>query len=394
MRTASRLLAAAAVVLTGVVAQPHPAAAAESISSGPWAGSALAGGPTTVEASSYNLGGVFRRSNFDRQVAITVSASPSGSGSCKVAPVEFTPASTPRSFSAPLAIPCNGIYSLVATAVTTDNNAFLQPESVTLSRTVRVVAPAPTVTGVNAAGSGRSVTVTWDNMQPRAADLSGYVVERQIGSGPFDVIATPSASSQSMTDRNLPAEGGTATYRVSSLRSSPDGTLTSPASAGASASFDAVPTTTTTGGSAAGGDGGSGGTDGSGSGGTGSGSSSGGGTTGGAGGTPGRPASGRDRVTAPRVFAGTFLPPLLRPAAETIQTTPTTADPGFDEELPFGDRELGAEDPVLPNDAMASILTDGESGRGLVIPMGTALVLAMWAVHLRLLARAAARAPE
>jgi hypothetical protein len=37
---------------------------------------------------------------------------------------------------------------------------------------------------------------------------------------------------------------------------------------------------------------------------------------------------------------------------------------------------------------MASVYTEGNAGRGMVIPVATALVMALWAVHLRMLARA------
>jgi hypothetical protein len=86
------------------------------------------------------------------------------------------------------------------------------------------------------------------------------------------------------------------------------------------------------------------------------------------------------------VYSGTFLPPLLRPATQTL-SPPTTADTGFEESLPY---EQGPNDAVLPGgESLASIDTHGQAGRGLVIPVATALVLAIWAVHLRMLARAA-----
>ena len=72
---------------------------------------------------------------------------------------------------------------------------------------------------------------------------------------------------------------------------------------------------------------------------------------------------------------------------------PTTIDGGFAGELPYDDSEPGEEDPVLPDDELASLFTDGAAGRGMAIPIATALVLAVWAFHLRFLARASRPIP-
>jgi hypothetical protein len=68
-----------------------------------------------------------------------------------------------------------------------------------------------------------------------------------------------------------------------------------------------------------------------------------------------------------------FFPPLLSPP-----------DEGFDEQLPFEDREPGDEEAILPDDLASSPIS---AGRGLVVPFATGLVLAVWALHLRFLAR-------
>jgi len=220
-----------------------------------------------------------------------------------------------------------------------------------------------------------------------APDLSGYTVERKLGDGSFASVSNLDSGTTSYLDTDLPPEGGDATYRIRSTRPSPSGEKVSAASADAPAAFAAVPTTTTD----------TTGAGGSGSAAVGSGGSSGSGATGSSSGgsaqswlathglqsaSSGGSAPG---VGPPRVFSGTFLPPLLRPASQTVSTT-TTLDTGFNESLPY---ERGAENPVLPKDAMASIVTDGRGGRGMAIPVATALVLAIWAVHLRMLARAA-----
>jgi hypothetical protein len=387
-----RALAVVATVVAAFLLLAPAARAAESIPSGNWAGSSLNAGPSKVEVGSYQLSGTFRR-GLDRQVEVTVSASPAGSGACAVKPTKLPWANTPRSFNVTLAIPCNGTYTLVAKAATTDDNFFLPHDEASLDRQVKVAAPAPTVTGVEATAEGRAITVSWDDMVGAAPDLAGYVVERKIGDGDFEELATADAATLSYDDTALPAAAGEATYRVFATRPSPDGDKVSAASDEAATPFVAAPRTTDS--SGTGSDTGTGTGSGTGTG-TASGNPS---PTDGFGSTgpDGQPVAGgsgtsggsRGRVSPPKVFSGTFLPPLLRPASQAIQTTPTTADPGYEDALPYGDREQGAEDPVLPSDGMASIFTDGQPGRGMAIPVATALVLLVWALHLRMLARAA-----
>ena len=367
-----RSVAAVAATVLAVLCIAPTAWAGESIPEGNWGGSALVAGPATVESASYTLSGTFQRS-FNRQVEVTVAADPAGTGACAVAPVTLPRANTPRAFDVTVPIACNGTYTLAAHAVTTEYNEYLGTESATLDRTVVVAAPAPTVTGVQATAAGRAITVSWDDMLDDAPDLTGYVVERKIGAGSHKVLATLDVDEQSFRDSKLPSEGGDATYRLFATRPSPAGELVSGASDEVATAFVAAPTdpTDTTGSTGGtGGTGDNGGTDGTGAGST----------------SSGNPGSRATPVRPPSAFSGTFLPPLLRPASQTLSTTPTTADTGFDETLPY---PAGEEDPILPNDAMASILTEGQASRGMAIPVATALVLAIWAFHLRMLARAA-----
>jgi len=371
------LIATLTILVTAVVLLPAPTAgAAESVPSGAWAGSALDPGPGAIDGDAYRLSGTFRH-RFNRPVQIEVTASPAGSGPCSVSSVALPSANTPRAFSATLRIPCNGTYTLVATAVTTDSNPVVGAEAVALDRRISVAAPAPEVTGLSVDGGGRSVTVTWDDMRGAAPDLDSYVIERKLGDGDFEEIDRVSPDAKASIDENLPAKGGEATYRVLAVRPSPGGLLLSSSGEEAATTFDDAPTDPTTGpggGSGTGGTGGGGG--GSGGGGTGS---------GGGGSTPGPRGT---SVAPPRVFSGTFLPPLLRPAAQTLSTTPTTIDDGFTDALPY-EQEAGDEEAVLPEGAMASVTSERAAGRGMAIPLATALVLAVWAFHLRLLARAA-----
>lgn len=389
MRRSLALLTAAVTALLSAGFLVAPAAgAAESVPEGAWAGSALDPGPTTVDANAYRLSGTFRH-RFNRSIEIRVSTSPKGSGPCAVSPAVLPSAATPRAFNVVLTIPCNGTYTIAATAVTTDNNAIVGPEAVALDRRISVAAPAPQVTGLTAEADGRSVTVSWDDMRGAAPDLDHYTVERRIDDGDYEEIAELAPDEQSFTDEDLPADGGEATYRVLSARPTPGGIVTSQSSEEAATPFDAAPTTTGPDGGSGPGSGGAGDGGGpSGTGGSGSGSGSVSGSDGGAAGAGRRSTP----VMPPRVFSGTFLPPLLRPVTQTT-APPTTLDDGYRDALPYeqeaGTEEAGAEDPVLPDGAMASITAERGPGQGMVVPLATALVLAAWAFHLRLLARAA-----
>jgi len=81
----------------------------------------------------------------------------------------------------------------------------------------------------------------------------------------------------------------------------------------------------------------------------------------------------------------------LRPAAQTI--TSTTVDPGYDGVLPYGARSGSNAPAGSDEDGVSSITSSEEPRRGMVIPVATALVLAIWAFHLRVLARAARPIP-
>lgn len=350
------------------------AGANESISSGNWANSGLdPATPGSGLIGSYELKGTFRHS-VNRDVQITVTADPAGTGACAVVPASLEPGPTPRAFDVTVAFPCNGAYKIIATATTT-NNAVLAVESATLDRNIAISAPSPVVTGLHVRVRERLADLTWNDMTTAAPDLTGYIIERKIDKGSFTQLNRVAASDRTYTDSHLPSKGGQATYRVLATRPSPDGEQVSPSAQEGSGTFASAPTTDS---SVPGGTGGMDGaiaTDG-----TGVPGSDG---TGGSGGSS-SPGSGGASVTPPRIFFGSFLPPLLRP---TI-TTPTTSDTGFNEVLPYGKRPTSSPDD-LPGEGLSSISSGATPRRGMVIPVATALVLASWAVHLRMLARAA-----
>lgn len=377
MRRPLASVGAAALTLLLVI---QPAGADEEITSGAWAGSSLDDGPTRVEVGSYLLEGDFRRSSVNRDIEVTLSVEAELEDACDIVPIILPVDQTPTPFSEVLSIPCNGTYRLIATANTVNNNAVLPPESAELDRIdVKVVAPAPPVSGFEMDARRRIIDLRWNDMRGAAPDLTGYSVQRKINGGSFAELERVGVGVQSYQDDSLPVQGGTATYRVLAARPSPEGERLSPSATERSTSFPSGSTGGGTGGSTGGGSGSTGGSGGSG-GSTGSGGTGGsGGTTAGTGGT------GSGGVRSPRLFAGTFLPPLLRPASETLGTT-TTVDPGFSGVLPYDPRNPGRA--ATPEGSLDSLGEAEAPRRGMLIPVATALVLATWAFHLRVLARA------
>lgn len=400
-RGARAWLGAAAVAALGLVVGVAPSASAAPQD---WAGSEIL--TTASAATTTPVQASFTRTSWGDNprllVRTTISAPADQPSGCQLA--QATP---PTNVSwvagrfvteATLSTNCNGTYGLLVSAALQNRScvgqlcdSYRTVDTFDLTGTIAISAPGPDVNARVEDGTGRAVVIRWDEPEGLPPDFLGYRVQRQSAKGSWATIATLDApkAPTSFTDADPPAAGGDITYRVLSRRAGPDGEVMStggsPATATVEPSPDGSGGTTgdggTTGGGAAGdpsGDGSAGG------------STSGGSTTAGGGSTSsggaGRP---NGRVAAPRVgITGAFLPPLLQPRVPTVAgaSTTTTVDDGFDESLPY---EPGEEDPVLPDDEMASIVTGEAAGRGMAIPIATALVLAVWAVHLRVLARAA-----
>ncbi|MEO7572251.1 MAG: hypothetical protein ABIX10_07430 [Acidimicrobiales bacterium] len=246
-----------------------------------------------------------------------------------------------------------------------------------MDTSIPVRLPAPKVANVVATASGRTITVSWD---PTGAPDVSHRVERSVDSEAFSAVTLAGPGAVSFVDRDLPADSGEAAYRVIAVRPNVADARASNASA---VTFEAAPVDP-------GGPGPSGATgDGpSGSGAGVAGSAASGDTGAGGSGRPGGSSSRRpgSSIGVPRVGtpSGSFFPPRLSPSG--------TEDVGFSEELPFedeDDEEPGQQDAVLPEDGQASAPFDAAPGRGLMVPVATGLVLAVWAMHLRFLARAA-----
>lgn len=378
----------AAVLLLGSLLGAPPAAAQQA--DGPWAGSMLTS-PAATASPTVDLTAEFRRTYADRTltqerrvIASTSVTAPAGlppGCSSSVGSTSIAKTGSIHRTRATLSTSCNGTYRIEATAALQERCREIcvtwRPiDSVTLQGDIDVAAPPPPVAAPTATAVGRAVTVSWTPLA--IPDAIGYRVERVSASGTTTTLATiddPAAATY--TDDDPPAEGGATTYNVYGRRAAPGGEVSGPA---AGASTDVSPVAGP-GGGGGGGDGGAPGGGAPGGGGTGGDGAAGGGTGGGAGGGGGSVivGGGGPSIRVPRVGtpSRSFFPPLLAPPV----------DAGFEDELPF-DAEPGEEDPVLPDELATETVREELPGRGLAIPMATGLVLAVWALHLRFLARA------
>jgi hypothetical protein len=381
-----RRAGALAAVVAVLVLSAAPAASAQEADPD-WDGSKLTT-PATTTSSSPDITADFVReyaaqtlTRERRVIASTKATAPAGLPAGCTASIGVTTVTKQDEHhltDARLTTNCNGTYGIEVTARLQQRcwgGSSLCPweqiDSRTLTGTIDIAAPAPAIGSVTAApGDGRSIKLTWDPVASPPPDLLGYRIERATGAGgPVTIATIDDPAAASFVDEEPPAQGGSTTYTVYSRRASSRGELSSEP---ASVDTDVAPAPSGTGGS--GGGGGAGG----------------GGTTGGSGGASGRPSTGRidtggrptRGITVPRVGTPSrnFFPPLL---------APPDIDTGFDPTLPFEEQEPGDANAVLPDDELASDdLGERLPGRGLVVPVATGLVLAVWGLHLRFLARA------
>ncbi|HLT16936.1 MAG TPA: hypothetical protein VK007_09550 [Acidimicrobiales bacterium] len=383
-----RLRRATAATAALLVSLTSAAGAAESVPSGSkWGGSRVDPPAAITDPAdpTVRITGRVRDRNlpFTRPSAAAIFTAPAPG--CPGLPelplgVGGGPLEVQRSLSGTTTLPagaCNGSYRV-----------GVRIESTERMDTVLVVdLPAPTVTGVVATPDegGRSITVTWDDVRAQAVDLEGYRVERRIGDGDFEPVAALAADVTRYVDRDLPPEGGEATYRVMSHRPSPTGGKVSAASSTEPTPFTPRPADAPDDPGGDDGDGGPGGGPG------------GDAPDGGGGDAPGTTlpdlsglgGGSSSRVRPPRTgFSRSFLPPLSAPRISPPgPATSTTIDDGYDEELPY-DPVHGPLEAEVPDDELAGFFTERAPGQGMVVPVATALVLAVWAMHLRALARA------
>lgn len=317
-----------------------------------------------------------RERPFTVTVGFVVSRPPDLPAPCTVPAIPApAPAATRVAFDVTPVFECNGTYPVAITGSADGDGG-----TATLRRAFVVAMPAPAVTGVAVQLDGDAVDVRWDDMTAQAKDLTGYRVTRQVDGGEPTLVAevgrAPDGSlATTARDGALP-ERGVLTYEVVALRS---GTGAGPSGQGSRAAItregqvvEAPPP----------------GPD------AGPGSPSGEAPAEGGAATPttgaDRPAP-RSRVAPPRVgITGSFLPPVLRPTLPSARPSPSTTSggDGFEEDLPY-DPVDGPLEAEPPDDELAAFFDGDPAGRGMAIPVATALVLAVWAFHLRVLARAA-----
>jgi len=368
-------LATATLVLA---VQPTASAAPED-----WAGSTITS-PSAATTSSPAITAKFVRAyDANHRIRATTTVSPPAglpSGCASTLGTTGDHGTLPReagnvhNTAATLTTNCNGTYAISVRAILEGRICsvcdYTVEDTHTLTGSLTVRAPAPAVTGTTAVvGADRSVALAWTPVADAPPDFLGYRVERVSASGTAVTLATiDDRTASSFTDTSPPAEGGETTYRVYGRRSAPGGEVES-APAVTTADVPADPDAPDP-------------------------------DPPGEPGAPGEPpaagspgASGRvsGGVTTSRRPAGTVrVPRTGRPSRSFPPLlSPPDADTGFDEELPFEDREPGSAEAILPDDELGAGPLDASSGRGLVVPAATGLLLAVWAFHLRFLVRAA-----
>jgi hypothetical protein len=251
------------------------------------------------------------------------------------------------SFSFAARFPCNRRYQVRAT-VAPAQRPLRQETPLVLNLWVAVAIPPAPTTGLAAeVGADRAVSLRWD-AAAHEPDFQGYEVRRSTGAE-FVPIGEVGPGGQTFVDRAVPPAGGQVRYQVVGLRPGPDAGTTVFADGGAPAEVTVAP--------APGGSSSSTGSD---------------GATGANGAI--RPAGSGPVQSVHREF---------RTPGVARRTTPTTADTGYQETLPFA--------PPAGDQAVVRIDDDGDSGQRqtlLLVAGGTTAF--SWAMALRLLTRRAA----
>jgi hypothetical protein len=351
-------LGAALVLAGGALLASAPAAAADT-PSGAWTnpvpvGTATDDIPVAYLETPHPLEGYAQSPNGVAGVAFTLvkDAADRPDDPCSAA-TQVKPQSAPGgsgrvafAFAAPF--PCNRRYQVRAT-VAPAQRPLRQDTPLVLNLWVAVAIPAAPTTGLSAVlGDDRVVSLRWDAAS-HEPDFQGYEVRRSTG-GEFVRIGEVGPTALSYVDPAVPPTGGQLRYQVVGLRPGPDAGTTVFADGGAPAEIDVAPA---------------------------QGASSSGDSNGTGGSTSAIRPAGSGRVqSVHRVFRA--------PSRVVRSTTPTTADTGFQETLPFGQP---AGDP-----AVVARLGDDEGDSGqrqtlLLVAGGTTAF--SWAMALRLLTRRA-----
>jgi hypothetical protein len=260
-------------------------------------------------------------------------------------------------FDAPF--PCNRRYQVRAT-VAPAQKPLRRDSPLVLNLWVAVAIPPGPTTGLAADVAGdRTVGLHWDGV-PREADFEGFQIRRSVEGGAFQPIDEVGPAVTTYADHDVPPGGGALRYQVVGMRPAPDPGTTVFADAGTptAVTVPALPGADPT--------------------------PAGGGT----------PSGGTARV--PKVKGGGAVTPSgsgqqsahrsITAPARRRSTTPTTADTGYQERLPF-------QTPTDAGDAaaVARLDEDGDDGQRQTLLMVAGATTALsWAMVLRFVTRRAA----
>jgi hypothetical protein len=297
---------------------------------------------------------------------------PEGQPPCSPAGFGQTAPGSPSgasAFSFEVLLPCNGTYVVRANA-TSRGGIGRQPETAALRLRLTVAVPAAPVQALTAQQAGSAdrpeVALTWEPVPEaeRDPDFAGYDVERAVGDGPFELLASlPDPAAAAYLDKRTDAAGGNHRYRILSLRragASPMAGYVAAPHAAPEASVE-LPR----------GD-----------------EDDDGGTGDGSGGTGGDDAarSGDGTATVRRSTPGRG--PTGRPGPRTH----TTVDTGFDETLPFQPGEGGGQQALPTGDpaVVARLDDDGDAQKQTLALVAAGSAMGVGALALRRLLRQAA----
>jgi hypothetical protein len=347
-------VAVAALVLSMA---PHASAATPN---GAWTDPSVTGtyenAPLVTLTEAQQLGGF---AEFDSGIrSVDFSLLTDADGDCSAAdgvqPQTATFGGAKRAdFAFDASFPCNKRYEVRA-VVHPQPQPLRNDSDLVLDLWVAVALPPDPVSSLKAtalSGDERGVSLKWDkaNTQP---DFGGYAIWRSVGDGDWSYLDDVGPTATSYTDHAVPHDGGTIRYKVFGTRPGPDpgSKVIAPSSPVAKTTVEAyVPPTTVAG------DGGSG---------------------------DGATTESTIKVTgneAPRVVTRQYS-----------RTSPTTADTGFAETLPFQQPQPEVTEPA-GGTAIANLNDDGNDStrrQSLLLVAGGTTTLS-WALVLRYLTKRA-----
>jgi len=149
-----------------------------------------------------------------------------GLQAAQTAPTSSDPQTDTMSFLFEVSFRCNGLYDVTATA---DTDPPTEPQGELTLTALKIAVPPQRPDSFLATDSGNhTVTLTWTGPSQRPPDLAGFRLSRRDNSTQsFTTIGEVAADVASFADSTVPASGGSFFYEVQTLRTSPNGVLTS-----------------------------------------------------------------------------------------------------------------------------------------------------------------------